>query len=697
MANARSAWGIDIGNRALKAIKVVRDGARLRVDDVEVIEHEQILSTAGDNRENLVQAALTNFAQRHSTKGSVVGISVSGQSSFARFIKLPPVEAKKIPEIVRFEAIQQIPFPLDDVEWSYQLFQNDDSPEIEVGLFAMRKELVNAQISQFTNLEMNVQVVQTSPLAVYNAMQFDGRLGEGATMIVDCGAENTDLIIADGETVWLRTISIGGNNFSEALTKSFKLNFPKAEDLKRNAATSKYQRQIFQAMRPVFADFVSEIQRSLGFYGTVHRDSKINRIIALGSTFRLPTLQKYLQQNLQIDVQRLDGFSGGAPEDGKLAALLNENLGSLTTAYGLAVQAMGDAKITSSLLPETIRKAKLWREKTPWFALTAACFVVGTLGATAKWYLDSQQYDAKQAERAKISGIIANGQKDGSDYDQQVSAGQSKRNQITYVNGMLADRNVWQSMYTDISGKVPAMADKSVGDIKAIAREKRPQIGVQSFSSEYRPHVADLMSLSDTEFKHLGVAGGAMPPPTPTVEGAAAQPASALPAGLENARGFLLTLRCSTPNIAGSTFVQTNLVNVLTHDLGLSDAAKKRHYYIARAAIATDVKVKDDPALMGLIKQTGGGSNLFVKPVDVPAAPAPFGGRGPGAASGGAAAPAPGPDPNAPVILVPDPVTGEEMANDASVTVLVAVVLDPQAAKSGENGAAPAQPRASAQ
>jgi hypothetical protein len=37
MANARSAWGIDIGNRALKAIKVVRDGARLRVDDVEVI------------------------------------------------------------------------------------------------------------------------------------------------------------------------------------------------------------------------------------------------------------------------------------------------------------------------------------------------------------------------------------------------------------------------------------------------------------------------------------------------------------------------------------------------------------------------------------------------------------------------------------------------------------------------------------
>src|SRR5438270_7526916 len=166
MATARSAWGIDIGNRALKAIKLVRENDRLRVDDVEVIEHEQILSSAGDNREGLVQAALANFVQRHGTKGSIVGISVSGQSSFARFIKLPPVEAKKIPEIVKFEAIQQIPFPLEDVEWSYQLFQNPESPDVEVGIFAMRKELVNQHIRYFTDFDLNVQVVQMNPLAL---------------------------------------------------------------------------------------------------------------------------------------------------------------------------------------------------------------------------------------------------------------------------------------------------------------------------------------------------------------------------------------------------------------------------------------------------------------------------------------------------------------------------------------------------
>src|SRR5215208_7906689 len=175
MASAKFAWGIDVGNRALKAVKLVREGDGVRIDDFEVIEHETVLSNAGDNREQLITTALASFVQRHPMKGGAAAIGVSGQASFARFIKLPPVEPKKIPEIVRFEAIQQIPFPLDDVEWSYQLFQGGDSPDVEVGIFAMRKELINQHIKNFTDLDMNVQVVQMNPLAVYNSMYYDDR------------------------------------------------------------------------------------------------------------------------------------------------------------------------------------------------------------------------------------------------------------------------------------------------------------------------------------------------------------------------------------------------------------------------------------------------------------------------------------------------------------------------------------------
>src|SRR4051812_32312464 len=210
MATPRFAWGIDVGNRALKAVKLVRDGDQYRVDEFEVIEHETVLSNAGDNRETLIQTALANFIQRHPGRSGVAAVGVSGQASFARFIKLPPVEPKKIPEIVRFEAIQQIPFPLDDVEWSYQLFQSPESPDVEVGIFAMRKDLVQQHIKFFTDAGLNVQVVQMNPLAVYNAMYYDDHLKDGTSMIIDLGAENADLIIAEGEQIWMRSVPIGG-------------------------------------------------------------------------------------------------------------------------------------------------------------------------------------------------------------------------------------------------------------------------------------------------------------------------------------------------------------------------------------------------------------------------------------------------------------------------------------------------------
>src|SRR3954463_11673044 len=423
MATARFAWGIDVGNRALKAVKLVREGDGVRIAGFEVIEHETVLSNAGDNKEELIKTALSNFVTRHPGKGGQYAVGVSGQASFARFIKLPPVEPKKIPEIVRFEAIQQIPFPLDDVEWSYQLFQSPESPDVEVGIFAMRKELVNQHIKFFTDFDLNVQIVQMNPLAVYNALQHDGQFEGGTTMVIDLGAENTDLLIADNETIWMRSIPIGGNNFTETLVKAFKLPFAKAEELKRNAATSKYARQIFQAMRPVFADLVAEIQRSVGFFASVHRDSRIKKIIALGGTFRLPGLQKYLQQNLSLDVERLDNIAAGAPTDPKLAATFNENLLSVISAYGLGVQGVGEGKISSSLLPASIRREKVWKEKTPIFASAAACFVVGTGIALGGYFLQNLKYEGAANIRGDISKIQSDATRLDTDWAAIESAG----------------------------------------------------------------------------------------------------------------------------------------------------------------------------------------------------------------------------------------------------------------------------------
>ena len=125
-------------------------------------------------------------------------------------------------------------------------------------------------MESFEREELQVSYVQMAPMALYNYLLFDrpdlAGSDKRATVIVNIGAESTDLVVCTASGVWQRCIMMGGNAFTTAIAETFKLSFEKAEKLKRTAPVSKYARQIFQAMRPVFTDWSGEVQRSLGFY-----------------------------------------------------------------------------------------------------------------------------------------------------------------------------------------------------------------------------------------------------------------------------------------------------------------------------------------------------------------------------------------------------------------------------------------------
>src|SRR5262249_23512501 len=122
MARSGTVWGIDIGQCALKAMRCRPhdDADKIVVEAFDYIEYPKILTQPDANPAELIADALKQFLSRNHVHNDRVAVSVSGQSGLARFIKLPPVEAKKIPDIVRYEARQQIPFDLNDVIWDYQ-------------------------------------------------------------------------------------------------------------------------------------------------------------------------------------------------------------------------------------------------------------------------------------------------------------------------------------------------------------------------------------------------------------------------------------------------------------------------------------------------------------------------------------------------------------------------------------------------
>ncbi len=406
-------WAIDIGTYSLKALRLSTERGVVEVIGFDNIRHGKILSAEDltpAEREELVALSLRKFVNRHDVSMDEIVVSVPGQNSFARFVKLPPVEEKRIPEIVRFEAVQQIPFDINDVQWDWQLMSEPDAEELKVGLFAIKNEIVNAELEHYNREDLPVGFVQMAPMALYNYAAYDRPELVGsdtkATMVLNVGASSTDLVVCTKSGVWQRGIMIGGNTFTKAIADTFRLNFEKAEKLKRTAPMSKYARQLFQAMRPVYTDLASEVQQSLGFYNSSNPNTKVSRVIALGGGTKLRGLLKYLQQTLQIPVERPDAYKKLAINPGISAAKFHENVCNFGVVYGLGLQGLGLASIESNLLPSSIARSMAWAGKGRYF-MAAACLLLGVsllcLGRTG---LDHMSYANNGQTRDRISTTI---------------------------------------------------------------------------------------------------------------------------------------------------------------------------------------------------------------------------------------------------------------------------------------------------
>ena len=375
MASSNLAWGIEVGAGAIKALKLQRDGDDLRVLDFVVLPHKRVLSTPDLDEGDAIRVGLGALMgqYRDEFKGAQVAVSVPGHASFARFAKLPPVAPKDVPKMVKYEADQQIPFPMEDVEWDYQTFRSEDSPDVEIGIFAITKQRIQEILAQYGNSGLTPGLITLGPLAVYNAISYDLGFTEETpgTILLDIGTTSTDLIIAEAGRVWIRTFPIGGHNFTEAIAEAFKLQYGKADRLKREADSSKYRKHIFQAIKPVLADLVGDVQRSIQYYEDTHPNAKLQRLVGMGSTFRLPGLRKLLTAQIKLDVYRLERFKR-LQVDGAAAADFEAVTLNMATCYGLALQAMGLHTIGANLIPVPVVRREVWKRKTPWFIAAAA-------------------------------------------------------------------------------------------------------------------------------------------------------------------------------------------------------------------------------------------------------------------------------------------------------------------------------------
>jgi type IV pilus assembly protein PilM len=486
-------WGIDIGQSALKALRLELVDGQVTATAFDYVEHPKILSQPDADPDQLTREALEKFLSRNSLRGDTVAVSVPGQSGLARFVKLPPVEERKIPDIVRFEAKQQIPFPLDEVVWDYQKIGSGTvsdgfAMETEIGLFAIKRDMVNRALQQFKEVDIEVHLVQMAPLALNNFMAYDllnkqgaddsGAKAKGAerqcVVALDIGTDNSNLVVTDGERViWQRPIPFGGNHFTRALTKDLKLTFAKAEHLKRNATKSPDLKKILTSLKPVLNDFVGEVQRSLGYFTNTHRNASVLYLMGLGNAFRLPGLQRFLSEKLQLEVRKLQKMERLGGEEVVGAPAFAQNVMSFSTAYGLALQGLGLARLNTNLLPQDIRFERMIRAKKPWAVAAAASLLVAILVASFSYGLQFRAVDTDPkapvgSAIVETKQIIDTAQKGESEFNAAKLRSEERERAVKNIIAGQEDRLNWLLLNEYINESIPAPGQRLDGKIKSI-------------------------------------------------------------------------------------------------------------------------------------------------------------------------------------------------------------------------------------
>ena len=445
MARSGHVWGIDIGTCGLKALRctVGPEGAAVEAVAYEYIEYPMLLSDPEADRVELIRNALQELLSRHALHEDKVVLSVPGQNGLTKYSKLPPIEAKKIPDIVQYEARQQIPFPLDQVVWDWQRLPGGMEEagfviDAEVAIFAMKREQVFKALQPLTDVGIDVEVLQLAPVALANMVMFDqlppvDELDPDDpppfTVLVSTGVDSTDLVVTNGLQIWQRSIPIGGSNFTKAIVAAMKLTFAKAEHLKRNAVRAENAKDVFLAMRPVFNDFSAELQRSLNYFTGTHKTASIGKVFLLGNAVKLRGLSDFVAKQIGLDVARLEKFEKLTGSAVLGAASFRENRLAFGTCYGLAAQGLGMAEMKTTLMPKQILMDRLILSKRP---MTVAALLlllttafVGYAGNVFTWnsYADSIYETAlRSADQAASSSQSAKSAVQKAEQDREAAA-----------------------------------------------------------------------------------------------------------------------------------------------------------------------------------------------------------------------------------------------------------------------------------
>ncbi|MGI5922530.1 MAG: type IV pilus assembly protein PilM [Lentisphaeria bacterium] len=489
---------IDIGATSIKLCEFeYASGGEVHLALFAHREYEEELSEG--TRLGVVAGLLRQMLAEGGFSARKAMICMSGQSALTRFSRLPAMnyDRKQIKQLAEYEAIQNIPFAVSEVIWDYQLIAGENTDNIDVMSVVIKSEIVEQMTAAVQVVGCTPILVDVAPAACYNAVRANGIGDEECVIVLNIGGRSSNLIFAEGDHFFARTIPIAGHAITQQISKEFGIGLPEAEELKRRHGfvalggayaepESETAANVSKIIRNVMARLHGEIARSINVYRAQQKGSRPVKMYLTGGSSILSYCDVFFSEKLGIPVEYLNPFQVVTLLPSVDRNRLQEVAHMFSEAIGLGLRYVSACPIELSLIPESIRRQQNFDKKKPYFvfSMIASLMILGvitygvnvrsTLFEQAKRDLEKLQIDSKPT-LVKIEEARSKAQQKEGQY-QAVSdllLQQAKWPVILNEIYRIKPNNLWLSSIKPIYGEVKAFvpdraagaADAAGGDI----------------------------------------------------------------------------------------------------------------------------------------------------------------------------------------------------------------------------------------
>ncbi len=372
----------------------------------------EILSDPSAESARLPQTRLAVSEMKEALKlrGGAINYAISGQNIFARFVKLPTVAEEKVEQIIGFEAQQNVPFPIEEVVWDYQLVGNNNNGQVEVVLVAIKADLLDDLNGVTEGSGFRTQVVDAAPMALYNAFRYNYSDLPGSSLLVDLGARTTNLIFIEPGKVFSRSIPIGGNTITANLAKEFGEGFAAAEERKKREgyvslggayaddANPSIAREA-KIIRNTMTRLHAEISRSINFYRAQQSGTQPARIYLCGGTANLPYVREFFAEKFQLPIEFFNPLKNVTVTGNVNVEEVVRNAHLLGELVGLSLRNINNCPMELNLRPSSVVNAHRIAARRPYLIVAGLCALL----ALAGWWLYLMR--AADIESAVLAGL----------------------------------------------------------------------------------------------------------------------------------------------------------------------------------------------------------------------------------------------------------------------------------------------------